>query len=42
MGMKDHVAGMESKGGVGMGGGVVEELRDGDGGCLGTVVLLGG
>jgi hypothetical protein len=40
--MKNHVAGMKSKGGVGMGGGVVEELCDSDGGGFGTIVLLGG
>ena len=40
--MKNHVAGVETKGGIRMGGGVVQELGDGDGGGFGAVVLLGG
>ena len=41
MDIQNHVAGVETKGGVRMGGGVVQELGNGNGGGFGAIVLLG-
>ena len=39
MDVEGHLAGRESESGVGMGGAIVEELCDGDGGCCGAFCL---